>query len=431
MSREAPLFAIVGRPNVGKSTLFNAITGKAISITSPIPGTTRDWMEAPLIKSTIDVRVADTCGFGMRGAMGSLMDASTEQLLTRSSAVLFVVNPGSPPSQEEMELASHIRKTGLPVITVCNKCDSEREDALMWVYLKMGLGSPLPVSAIAKRNLSELTSRIGAEAADITDGVKTAPEGRAEARCVLLGQPNVGKSTLFNAMVEENRSLVHDEPGTTRDPVRAVASVGGERWEMVDTAGVGRRWRGNEAIYREAQARSIKALNGSDVAVLVFDLTVPLVRQDLRLASEIEQRGLGLAVVLNKADLIDKETRNDAENKAAVYLHERFPGLGRFPVIIGSAKNGEGVSELREAVRELDRLRKKRIPAEVLAEISSPWPTSGRPWVVRQMGIEPLSFMANPPQGNRLSSRFVINQLRESFGLHGVPIEVRWRKVKK
>jgi len=427
MSAPGPLVAIVGKPNAGKSTLFNALTGRSAAITSPVAGTTRDWLEGSLKRSENSTRLADTCGFGTTGEMGELMDSSVKSLLPRCSAVLMVVNPGGLPEEREINLARFVLRSGLPVVVTCNKCDSERDDPQAWPYLRLGLGSPVPVSAAKPRNLAELTVRLEAAAALGKAPGETGKEGPVTASCVVLGQPNTGKSTLFNALLASQRSLVHNEPGTTRDPVRARAEIAGLTWELVDTAGVTRRVGSTDAIYRDAQQRSLKALQGADVAILLFDLTIPLARQDLRLADAAFERGTALAVALNKADLLEREQVREVEAKAAEYLHGRFPLLGRFPVLITSAKNGEGVPELGAAVAELNRLRHISVPDSVLAGISHSWPTPGRTWTVRQASTAPPVFMASPPPGIRPSSRFVINRVRDALGMHGVPLAVRWK----
>src|SRR6185503_8251709 len=295
---------------------------------------------------------------------------------------------------DDASLAAVIRQRGLPVILVCNKCDRPDVDAAAWEFSRLGLGQPMPVSAVIPRNMAELRSRIavlalmrpGADADAPAAGGDPAPAARG----ILLGQPNVGKSSLFNAMLEAERSLVHDAPGTTRDPVHATLRAGATVWELVDTAGVSRRIRDQEAMHRDAQRLSVKSLDRADVSLLVLDLTIPFARQDLRLADEAAAHGAGMAVALNKCDLLDRVDVERLRTEGTEFLLKRFAQLGRFPVLLTSATTREGIPALLAAMAELLRLRRIRIPSDARAEAAFGWPTTGAPWRVRQTEVAPL-----------------------------------------
>lgn len=417
----APLIAIAGRPNAGKSTLFNRLAGDALSITSPIPGTTRDWLEAEITVEGKVVRIADSAGWKAGGALGPAMDAGLRRGLEAADAVLYVAAVDMPPHPDDQELTLFLRQLNRPVQLVCNKCDGPESDPAAWEHSRLGLGAPLPVSAMRSRGMAELRARLAGLV--LREG---SPAENAAARAVILGQPNVGKSSLFNALLKAERSLVHDEPGTTRDPVRAPAVVAGSTWELVDTAGVERHGRLAAAVYRDAQRRSLAALEGTDVCVLVMDLTIPLVRHDLRLARSAIDDGAALAVALNKSDLIASGERKRIVAEAMPFLNERFPGIGRFPVLLTSATTGAGVDALRTAFADLAHTRRIRISRADLADAAHAWPSAGRAWVVRQEDTGPPAFVVTPPPHTRADPRFVMNRLRERFGLHGVPLRVRW-----
>ncbi len=429
-----PLAAIVGLPNVGKSTLFNVLT-RANAITSPVPGTTRDWLEGELKTDGNMIHLADTCGWGLQSELGTLMNASLAEVLSHSALAIMVVSARETVRDEEISLIQLLRRRRVATLLVCNKCDRVEDDTAAWEYTHLGLGMPLPVSALKHRNVGELRQRLVAQLS--TQHAETACSSLSPAggergkkiRCVLLGQPNVGKSSLFNATLKRSRSLVHERPFTTRDPVHATATLNGQAWDLVDTAGVTRRKRhmhGDDTINRDAQSRSLRLLDGADVVVLLLDVTYPLVRQDLRLAQVASQRGASLVCALNKCDLLPPGTLNTLRSEATRYLQARFTQLGRLPILICSAVTGLGLQALQATIIELVKLRNVQVPTEVLVDVAYSWPTTGKPWRIRQTGIAPPAFFVLPPDGVKLGPRFVINRLRDAFGLHGVPIFIRW-----
>lgn len=416
--------AIIGRPNVGKSTLFNKLAGRAAAMTSPIPGTTRDILETPVDVEDGSLTVADSAGWGTRGTLGKRQDAVLSRYLGGADAALLVVSADVLPQADDFALAAMLRTKGIRTLVVCNKADTAEDEPGAFEYARLGLGVPLPVSAILGRRIAELRARLGSLRDGASEPALAAPAGRG----VLLGQPNVGKSSLFNALLEEERSLVHDEPGTTRDPVEGRTELGGAAWRLIDTAGVSRRGKFDVGLSKESQDRSLRMLAGTDVVVLVLDLSEPMARQDLRLADEAVNAGAALAVALNKVDLLAEKKRKSLLPEAVKFLHERFPTVGKFPVLLTSAVKGDGVAALRETMAALGRLRHFRASPDALADEAFDWPSAGKPWNVRQTAVNPPTFHVRTPPGTTLGPRFVSNRLREALGLHGVPILIRWSK---
>ena len=372
------------------------------------------------------MRLVDTGGYGMDGALGKAVDRMVGKVLRNANVVAPMVEAGVTDSDEDLRMAEAVRKLGVPAVVVCNKCDREADDTLSWEHARLGLGAPVPISALRHRNLSELVSALCAAASAGQPDGEDGPDAPATMpRVVILGRPNVGKSSLFNRLSGDERSLVHPEPGTTRDPVSVRAEFAGKSWEVVDTAGVGRGWKHERGPQGNAQERSLLAVGKADVVVLVLDLTEQFGRQDLRLASEAVEKGSALAVMLNKADLVPASRLPDEKRKAVEYLHERFHDLGRFPVLVGSALTGEGSRALGEVVSQLSRRRAFRFAPAMLAEACYEWPTPGNAWKVVQSGDSPPTFTVSAPV-SRPDVRFVRNRLRESLQLHGIPIRVRW-----
>jgi len=419
---------LIGRPNVGKSTIFNALVAEERAIVSPEPGTTRDWQEGVVGIGSARIHLVDTGGYGMKGDLGKSVDRIVASVMKRASVIAPVVEAGVADSDEDLRMAEAVRRLGLPSVVICNKCDRESDDDLSWEHARLGLGSPVPISALKHRNLGELAAALAAAALSGEEGEPSEEDAGSmarDSRVVIMGRPNVGKSSLFNRLSGDERSLVHDQPGTTRDPVLTTAQFAGKSWEMVDTAGVGRGWKWEGGAQGSAQAMSLKAVHKADVVVLVLDLGEPLGRQDLRLASEAVEKGAALAVMLNKADLVPTVRLPEEKRKAAEFLHERFAELGRFPVIVGSALSGEGCRALGEAVSQLSRRRVLQFAPGLLVESSFDWPTPGNAWKVVQTGVSPPEFTVSSPVRSP-DPRFVRNRLREALRLHGIPLRIKW-----
>jgi GTP-binding protein len=356
-----PVIAIVGRPNVGKSTLVNRIIGRREAIVEERPGVTRDrvlyqsdWRGRPFT-------LVDTGGLepDPDGALAGKVTAAAKVAASEADVVAFVVDVTDGVTPDDTAVAQVVRKLGCRVVLVANKADNQRIEQNAGEFYALGLGEPVPVSALHGRGTGDLLDIL-------TEGF---PEGDDDAQLepaiAIVGRPNVGKSTLFNRIVGTERSIVHDEPGTTRDAVDTVVEIEGRRYRFVDTAGMRRAARVDEDTEFFGSLRTVRAIERSDVAVLVIDATQGVARQDLRIADEIAELGRSAVVVLNKTDAL--ETEDLMERRAEV--KRRFPHLRWAPFLDLSARTGRNVQKLLAQLDPILEARTIRVPTPLLNAI--------------------------------------------------------------
>ncbi len=354
-----PVVAIVGRPNVGKSTLLNRIVGRRAAIVEEQPGVTRDrkdvdadWLGRPF-------RLVDTGGWMARGSdLDDKVSAQSERAIADADVVLFVVDVVTGATEDDAEVAELLRRSGKPILLVVNKVDDSGREHQMWELLSLGLGEPYPVSALHGRGTGDLLDEVvrllpeddDAEPVDERSanrrGVESVERGEAsseaETAIAIMGRPNVGKSTLFNRLTGDDRSVVHDLPGTTRDTIDTIVETELGPMRLVDTAGMRRRSRIDEGTEYYSLVRALQAVDEADVALLVIDATEGVTGQDQRLAERIDAAGCPIVVILNKWELLDAEQRADVRWQVSDKL--RF--VGDAPVLQVSALSGKGVHKL-------------------------------------------------------------------------------------
>jgi GTPase len=452
-----PVVAIVGRPNVGKSTLLNRIVGRRAAIVEERPGVTRDrkdvdaeWLGRPF-------RLVDTGGWLARGTdLDEKVSAQSERAIAEADVVLLVVDVVTGATEDDAKVAELLRRSGRPVLLVVNKVDDTGREHQMWELLSLGLGDPYPVSALHGRGTGDLLDKIvemlpqvdaeavdemvaaprgveGAERGDAAGGASSEAENDAssETKIAIMGRPNVGKSTLFNRLIGDDRSVVHDMPGTTRDTIDTVVETELGPLRLVDTAGMRRRSRIDEGTEYYSLVRALQAVDGADVALLVIDATEGVTGQDQRLAERIDAAGCPIVVILNKWELLDAEQRADVRWQVSDKL--RF--VGDAPVLQISALSGKGVHKLFPALAASVDAYHRRIPTSRVnavlreAQAAQPAPGGARVLYATQGAAEPPTFtLFVNRELPRTYMRYLERKLREAFDLGATPVKLRVRR---
>ncbi|HXF57087.1 MAG TPA: ribosome biogenesis GTPase Der [Actinomycetota bacterium] len=421
-----PRVAVLGRQNVGKSTLVNRLLGRREAIADELPGVTRDRVEARVEVDGRSFVVVDTGGFvGKARGLEQAVVRQAERAAAQADLSLLVVDVTTGITAEDEALAARLRRSGRPALVVANKVDSERQEPLAAEFHALGLGEPLPVSALHGRGVGELVDRI----LDLIP-ISSQAEEEPEPRFCLLGRPNVGKSSLFNRLLGEERAVVHEEPGTTRDAVDSVVEVGGRVVRFVDTAGL-RRVVKTRGVEYYGVLRSLRALERSHVALLVVDASEGLTREDRRIAGQVVEAGRGLVVALNKWDLVPRGER-DERFRALSQAAAPFPGT---PVLRTSALSGVGVHRVVPALLAVHEAWSRRVPTAAVnrvlerATAAHPPPRGvGRILYGTQVGAGPPTFVlfgAREPDPSY--RRYLEHALREAFGFEGAPLRLVFR----
>jgi GTP-binding protein len=432
------LVVIAGRPNVGKSTLVNRIVGRRASVVEERPGVTRDRVELDAEWNGRPFTIVDTGGWLDRGdALDAKVTGQAARAIAAADLVVHVVDTTVGVTGEDEDVARVLVRTGRPVLLVANKVDNERREPEAWTFLSLGLGDPWMVSALHGRGtgdlLDEIVRRLPAaptpdEPATPDVGLAASPETDAT-RVAIVGRPNVGKSTLFNRMLGEERSVVHDLPGTTRDAVDTILETPDGPIRFIDTAGMRRRSRTEDGTEYYALVRALAALDKADVVLLVIDATEGVTHQDQRLAERIGASGSPVVVVLNKWEQVGTANRGTVTDD----VEDRLAFLGEAPVAKVSAQTGLGVHKILPAVRLAVEAYHQRVPTGELnrairsIQAAHPAPGSRIRYAV-QGAIDPPTFTLFA--SHRLPAtylRYVERKLREQFGIGPTPVKIRVR----
>jgi GTPase len=459
-----PRVAIVGRPNVGKSTLFNRLVGKRYAIVDDTPGVTRDVRESPAQLGDLKFTLLDTAGWETSDIpkIEGHMRRFTERAIDTVDAVLFLIDARAGVLPLDEAFASWLRKRHGKVIVVANKCEGRAGQNGLAEAHALGFGQPIPVSAEHGEGLSDLHEAMarlipaveedeeGEEdlSEDLSDKPAEAAAAAAARRPLMLaivGRPNVGKSTLLNRLIGEERVLTAPEAGTTRDAIRVEWQWRGREIRLIDTAGMRRRSRIDHRLEQASVADTLDAIRLADVVVVVLDAADMAEKQDLTVAGRVIDEGRALVIAVNKTDLLadDRSTASKAWRKLSDRLEASFAQVKDVPIVGFSALNGRGVERLMPKVMETYDIWNKRIPTPKLnrwlreMEVLHPPPLAkGRRIRLRfmsQIKTRPPTFILSASQADELGKdyvRYLVNRLRDDFGMPGVPIRLSMRKAK-
>ncbi|ARA93564.1 MAG: ribosome biogenesis GTPase Der [Bacteroidetes bacterium] len=426
-----PLVAIVGRPNVGKSTLFNRLTESRTSIVHDEPGVTRDRLYGTALWSGHTFDVVDTGGYVPHSAdrFEAAIREQVEIALDEADVILFVVDVTTGVTDIDQEMAALLRKAERPVMVVANKADNEQRRWEASEFYQLGLEPLFPVSAINGSGTGDLLDAV--VAALPPQPAPPAPDDRL--RIAIIGRPNVGKSSLTNQLLGEERSIVTEISGTTRDAIHATVKYHGQEIVLVDTAGLRKRRRVTENVEFYSALRTERAIRECDVAVLLLDATQGLEQQDIRVLKQAEAMKKGLCIAVNKWDLVEKDTHTARAYEQRI--KERLKTLDYVPVLFISALTRQRIHRVLDTALAMAEERRKRVPTSRLNEVllaaiarHHPPMYRNRPVKIKyaaQIRTAPpvFAFFTNQPRGIREPyQRFLENQIRRHFGFEGVPL---------
>jgi GTP-binding protein len=426
-----PIVAILGRPNVGKSTLINRFLGRREAIVEDTPGVTRDRVQYECEWGGRRFIIMDTGGWEAKpDGISVQVSAGAEIAMQEADVLAFVVDAQVGALDEDDILVQHLRKAKKPLILIGNKVDGEREESEAHGLWSLGLGEPYFVSALHGRGSGDLLDHIVAELPEV-GGAQTQDGYR---KVALIGRPNVGKSSLLNALAGENRSIVDDVAGTTRDPVDELIEFGGSIWRFIDTAGLKKRANQASGTDYYASLRTQTALERCEVAVVVLDASEPITEQDLRVITMVEEAGKAMVIVMNKWDLVDEDRRDQLDREIDRHL-DQVEWAQRVNV---AAKTGWHRDRLAPALRTALDSWEKRVPTAKLNSFlgaligATPPPVRGgkqpKVYYATQAGIAPPKFVVFSNGWIEASyRRFIERRLREEFSFPGTPVQVAIR----
>lgn len=457
--------AIVGRPNVGKSTLFNRLVGRKLALVDDTPGVTRDRREGEAQLGDLTFTVVDTAGLeeGVGDSLEARMRRQTDLAIAEADVCLFLMDARAGVTPLDKRFAQLLRKSPTPVILAANKCEGGAGHAGRMEAFELGLGAPLPLSAEHGEGLSDLYDALaefarGLEENDAEQALEDAladsddetafdpdapyePDLEAPLRIAFVGRPNVGKSTLVNQLLGEDRMLTGPEAGITRDSIGIEWQWRGRRIKLWDTAGMRRRARVTAKLEKLSVADTLRAVRFAEVVVVLLDATQPFERQDLHIADLVEQEGRGLIIGVNKWDTV--ENPQEVLRILKEELERLLPQIRGVPIVQLSALTGKGTEKLMPAIERIHTLWNARVPTarlnrwlEEAVSRHQPPAAKGRPVNLKfmsQVKSRPPTFAVFSSRADEVPTsyrRYLVNGLRESFNLPGVPIRLFMRKGK-
>lgn len=433
---ERPIVAIVGRPNVGKSTLFNRLIGRRDAIISDVAGTTRDRVTAETTWAGRTFILVDTGGLDMfpKTALSESIQGQSQFAIGNADVIVALVDAVEGPSPGDRDMADNLRRTDKPVVLAVNKSDNERREAATSEFYALGLGDPFPISAHHNIGIDDLIVRV----VKLLPERDLFPELEADIKLAIVGRTNVGKSMLVNAITGQERAIVSDVPGTTRDALDTLVVHGDESILLIDTAGIRRRGRIEPGIERYSVLRAIRAIDRADVVVLVTDASELATSQDSHIAEPVLDSHKGMVIAVNKWDL--SETLNMTREDTQQHVAGRFKFARYTPIRFISALTGAGVGGLLETVRSVYDEWTKSVPRYDLrrtimnAVADNPPSPSGRRslkiYSVAQDGTGPPSFTFYVNRSDMVHfsyRRYLENSLRTAYAFTGSPLRMRFK----
>ncbi len=431
-----PIIAIVGRTNVGKSTLLNRLAGKRTAVVADLPGTTRDRVFASASWQGQELTLVDTGGWQSKpqSFLEQEITRQAEVAMSQADAIIFLVDARDGVISADEEIADILRTARKPVILAVNKIDSVKQENQVSDFYHLGIGEPLAISAYHNRGVDDLMDAVLASLPPPSISLAETEE----AKLAIVGRPNVGKSTLLNALLGNERAIIHETPGTTRDSLDAIVQWNNKKALLIDTAGIKRRGRIDVGIDYYSLLRALQAINRCDVALLLIDAAEFVTAQDMHIAGYIVEVGKGIVLVVNKWDLVPQERRREFKQ----CLEQRLRFISYAPAIYISAKLGHGVGKILPQAWRIWQESQKRLSQSAVNEvikqavISRPPPRTGsrrlRITQARQDESRPATFIlrVNDPKLVHFSyQRYLENKLRHNFGFRGVPVHVVFTKT--
>jgi len=430
-----PIVAIVGRPNVGKSTLFNRLVGKRLAIIEDLPGTTRDRLYADIAWRDSSLTIIDTGGLFPipPSELAQRVKEQVEVAIEEADVIIFLVDVVDGGTIMDKEIAEILRRCDKPVMLAANKADNERRQSEALQFYELALGDPLPISAYHDIGIDELLDKV------VDNLPFFPPEEELEMmKVAIVGRPNVGKSMLLNAILGQERAIVTDTPGTTRDAIDTIFEYNGDCMLLIDTAGIRRRGRIEGGIERYSVARALRAIGRADVALLLTEATEAITAQDAHIAGYIQQAFKGMVLVVNKWDLVEEVADR---RQYATEIQQKLKFMPYTPILFVSAKFGRGVENVLTAAREVFEERKKRIPTSLLNTVirdavaaHAPPSVGGKRLKIlyaTQAEKSPPTFVLFVNDASLMHfsyQRYLENRLRQSFGFQGTPLRLIFKR---
>jgi GTP-binding protein len=432
-----PLVAIVGRPNVGKSVLFNRLVGRRKAIVLGEPGVTRDLNYADVTELARTFTLVDTGGFEPEAKEGLLKQIREQArfAIEEADVIVLLMDGRAGPTHQDKELISILRKAGRPVIYCVNKIDTPRQTRAVDEFYSLGLDSVMPISAEHGLGVAELLDSIF----ERIPLVPAEEEHDERVKIAIVGRPNVGKSSLLNSLLGRERAIVSEVPGTTRDALDSLFEREGKRYLVIDTAGIRRKTKVSSMVEKYSIVKAIRSINRCDVALLVIDGVEGVLAQDERIGRIIDEGGKGCVIVVNKWDLVEKDTHT--ARRCSEEVRRRLNFLSFAPVVFVSALTGQRVDKALTTVDWVAARIQARVPTSKLNALlkgfsaaHAPPPYHGRAvkfYYTTQTATGPPTFVvfANYPEGvPETYRRYLVGRFRESLGMKDVPIRVFFRK---